>query len=181
MKYIALLRGINVGGHKIIPMATLRTIFESAGFKNVRTYIQSGNVVFDAAAKNSASVRLTVEQLLSETLHYTVPVLIRTAGEMKKTVAGNPLAGRHVEKKTKMYVVFLETKPAQDRIAALLATQVKGMTFAVGAREIFCLLDATFKGNDSPFSNTAIEKILGQSTTTRNWNTVTILSTMEEE
>jgi uncharacterized protein (DUF1697 family) len=66
MTYIALLRGINVGGHKIIPMAKLKTIFESAKFKNVVTYIQSGNVLFDSAAKTSDLVRIKVEKILQQ-------------------------------------------------------------------------------------------------------------------
>ena len=103
MKAIALLRGINVGGHKIIPMAKLKAIFESAGFKNVVTFIQSGNVLFDATATDVEALRTKVEKMLVDALGYDVPAIIRSANEMKKIVAKNPFADEHVEKKTKYY------------------------------------------------------------------------------
>lgn len=171
MRAIALLRGINVGGNKIIPMAKLKAIFESAGFKNVVTFIQSGNVLFDATATDVEALRTKVEKMLVDALGYDVPAIIRSANEMKKIVAKNPFADEHVEKKTKYYVMFLEKKPSHSEQQSVLATQVKGMAFQFGARELFCLLDAKFSGNDSPFSNVTLEKLLNQKGTTRNWAT----------
>jgi len=173
MKAIALLRGINVGGHKIIPMAKLKVIFESAGFKNVVTFIQSGNVLFDTTTTETVLLRTKIEKMLVGALGYTVPAIIRSTDEMKKIVAKNPFADEHVEKKTKCYVMFLEKKPSRSEQQSVLATQVKGMIFQFGACELYCLLDAKFSGNDSPFSYAKIEKMLGQKGTVRNWATTT--------
>jgi uncharacterized protein (DUF1697 family) len=173
MRAIALLRGINVGGHKIIPMATLKAIFESAGYTNVVTFIQSGNVLFDTTTTDMDKLRTKIEKMLVDALGYDVPTIIRSADEMKKVVSKNPFADEHVEKKTKYYVMFLEKKPTRSEQESVLATQVKGMAFRFGTCELYCLLDAKFSGNDSPFSNVKLEKILGQKGTTRNWATTT--------
>jgi uncharacterized protein (DUF1697 family) len=171
MRAIALLRGINVGGHKIIPMAKLKTIFESAGYTNVGTFIQSGNVLFDTRTSDTEKLRIIIEKMLTETFGYEVPTIIRSADEMKKVVTKNPFAEDHVEKKTKYYVMFLERKPTKSERQSVLATQVKGMYFRFGTCELYCLLDAKFSGNDSPFSNVKLEKLLHQKGTTRNWAT----------
>jgi len=178
MRYLALLRGINVGGHKIIPMAKLRAVFDEAGYTEVATYIQSGNVVFSSPAKSAKSVRAAVESALRTALGYDVPALVRTAKEMESVVNGNPFVKEHGKGKTKMYVAFLEHGASKKETEALLAAQVKGMRFHAGASEVYCLLDATFTGNDSPFSNTMLEKLLKQNATTRNWATTTTLLEM---
>lgn len=178
MRYLALLRGINVGGHKIIPMAKLRGIVEEVGFAEVSTYIQSGNVVFTSPSKSVKNVRAAVESALRTALGYEVPALIRTAKEMEAVVNRNPFAEEHAKGRTKMYVAFLEHGASKQEMEALLAAQVKGMRFHAGAAEVYCLLDAAFTGNDSPFSNTLLEKLLGQRATTRNWATTTTLLTL---
>jgi uncharacterized protein (DUF1697 family) len=175
MRAIALLRGINVGGHKIIPMTKLKLIFESAGFKNVVTFIQSGNVLFDSTTKNTETLRSKVEKMLVDALGYEVPTIIRSVDEMKKIVAQNPFADEHAEKKTKCYVMFLEKKSSRGEQQSVLGTQVKGMSFRFGACELYCLLDVKFSGNNSPFSYAKIEKILNQKGTVRNWATTTKL------
>jgi uncharacterized protein (DUF1697 family) len=178
MRAIALLRGINVGGHKIIPMVKLKTIFESAGFKNVATFIQSGNVLFDTTISDTEKLRAMVEKMLTGALGYDVPTIIRSADEMKRVVTKNPFVDEHVEKKTKYYVMFLEKKPTKSEQQSVLATQIKGMDFRFGKCELYCLLDAKFSGNDSPFANVQLEKLLGQKGTTRNWATTTKLAAL---
>jgi len=181
MRAIALLRGINVGGHKILPMATLKAIFESGGYKNVVTFIQSGNVLFDTTTTDMDKLKKKIEKMLVAALEYEVLVIVRSADEMKKVVTKNPFVDEHEEKKTKYYVMFLEKKPNRTEQQSVLATQVKGMDFRFGTCELYCLLDAKFSGNDSPFSNVKLEKLLHQKGTTRNWATTTkiaLLSTV---
>jgi uncharacterized protein (DUF1697 family) len=173
MRAIALLRGINVGGHKIIPMVKLKAIFESAGYKNVVTFIQSGNVLFDITTTDMDKLKKKIEKMLVDALEYEVPVIVRSADEMKRVVTKNPFVDEHEEKKTKYYVMFLEKKPTRTEQQSVLATQVKGMDFQFGTCELYCLLDAKFSGNDSPFSNVKLEKLLHQKGTTRNWATTT--------
>ena len=181
IRYIALLRGINVGGHKIIPMAKLKSIFESGGFKNVATYIQSGNVLFDSPVTDSGKLRSKIEGILKQSLGYDVPVLIRTSDEMKKIVAKNPFAGGHEEGKTKFYVTFLEAAPSKEQKAKILEFQIDGFTIVMHGTEMYSLLDVKFSGNDTPFSNSAVEKILARPSTTRNWATVNKLLAMSQE
>ena len=176
MRAIALLRGINVGGHKIIPMVKLKAIFESAGFKNVVTFIQSGNVLFDSTTSDTKTLRTKIEKMLTEALGYDVPTVVRSADEMKNVISKNPFMVEHVEKKTKYYVMFLEKKPTKSERQSVLAMQVKGMDFRFGTCELYCLLDPKFSGNDSPFSNVKLEKLLNQKGTTRNWATTTKLA-----
>ena len=171
MRYVALLRGINVGGHKIIPMARLRSIFESSGFANVTTYIQSGNVLFDSTLRTSKSVRTKVESMLRHAFSYDIVTMVRMPMEMKKIVAGNPFTAIHAQGKTKCYVAFLEATPAKQERESVLELQRKGMSLHFGKCELYILLDAKFTGSNSPFSNSNVEKILRQRSTVRNWAT----------
>lgn len=89
MKYVALLRGINVGGNNIIKMTSLKACFEKGGFQNVLTYIQSGNVIFESKEKSEKIVE-KIEKICSKTFNYTSKVVIRSLPQMKKTVANIP-------------------------------------------------------------------------------------------
>ena len=88
--YVALLRGINVGGRNLIKMAELKTTFEEAGFEDVRTYIQSGNVLFRAARSSSAALERRVEAILSRRFSYRASVLLRSQSQMRNVVEGAP-------------------------------------------------------------------------------------------
>jgi uncharacterized protein (DUF1697 family) len=88
--YIALLRGINVGGHKIIKMDALREAFVGLGFSEVATYVQSGNVVFKAAAKISGDLAKKIEEMLLRRFNMTVPVIVRNAEEIALVLKNNP-------------------------------------------------------------------------------------------
>ena len=89
-KYIAFLRGINVGGKKIVKMQDLAAIFVAGGFKNVKTHIQSGNVIFEASIKNSSTLTKKIESNLQESLGYAVPVLLRTISELAVLIKSDP-------------------------------------------------------------------------------------------
>ena len=88
--YIALLRGINVGGHKIIKMDQLRKAFEELGFEDVATYVQSGNVVFKSPKKTSADLSRKIEEMLLRRFSMSVPVIVRTAEEIGEVLTNNP-------------------------------------------------------------------------------------------
>ena len=90
--YIALLRGINVGGHKLIKMAELKSHFTSCGATKVRTYIQSGNVVFEHSAKTTANLHQILEQHLASNLGFTVPTLVKTTKELAAIAAAKTRA-----------------------------------------------------------------------------------------
>src|SRR6266481_4937729 len=88
--YVALLRGINVGGHKLIKMDRLRKAFEGLGFADVATYVQSGNAVFKAPAKAEQGLPKRIEEMLLRQFGMTVPVIVRTSEELGETVRSNP-------------------------------------------------------------------------------------------
>ena len=90
MVYVALLRGINVGGHKLIKMKELARIFTDNGLKNVRTYIASGNVIFESGSANKAALTRKIEKALQQTLGYEVTVVLRTLSEIESIVNRNP-------------------------------------------------------------------------------------------
>ena len=107
IRYIALLRGINVSGQKIIKMEALKNIFESLKLKNVKTYIQSGNVIFDASEKNSVLLNERIEKHLNKSLGYKVSVMLRTVTELGEIIKLNPYKKIDIDKDIHLYVSFL--------------------------------------------------------------------------
>lgn len=107
--FVALLRGINVGGHRRLPMAELRSALEVAGFGGVRTYIQSGNVVFDRPAVDTdeEGVAASIRTVIADSCGMAVPVLVRPLGEIERVVAAHPGVGGDVPDKW-LHVFFLD-------------------------------------------------------------------------
>ena len=166
--YVAFLRGINVGGHKLIKMEELRRIFNIPGFKNVRTYIQSGNVLFEGKEGEEVPFTRKIEQKLRKALGYEVKVFLRTIPELKNIVKQNPFPP-HGENAT-LYVSFLSESPDTDRKRLMQALSNEFETFHISKREMYSLIR---KDTPKPlFSNNSLEKRLGTSATTRNWSTV---------
>lgn len=130
-KYIALLRAVNVGGTGKLPMSELKAMCEGAGFKSVRTYIASGNVVFESA-KSAAQVKAMLETLLEEYAGKTVGVLVRTGEEMAAVLAANPFPDGAPNR---TMAIFLDEAPAADTIAT--AKNHKDEQIALGKREIY--------------------------------------------
>ncbi|MCX6251945.1 MAG: DUF1697 domain-containing protein [Bacteroidetes bacterium] len=106
IEYIAFLRGINVGGHKIIKMTELTGIFQSMGFADVKTYLQSGNVLFSSGEKEDAKLVATIEGTMKSLLGYEVNVILRTTQYIREIVIDTPFSGKPVGKEMKFYVTF---------------------------------------------------------------------------
>ena len=113
MQYIALLRGINVG-KKQVKMDRLKAIFEEMGFAAARTYIQTGNVLFDAPERDAAALRGRIEEGLQAALGFSVEVILLTRGELEHTLMANPFAGRALTENERVYVTFLAGEPAPE-------------------------------------------------------------------
>ena len=113
-KYVAFLRAINVGGH-IVKMDYLRTLFEALGFKNVETFIASGNVVFEAKSQKPASLEKKIEQHLLKQLGYPVETFIRTVEEVASVGSAQPFSKAELKgSDTRLYVGFLATSPSAE-------------------------------------------------------------------
>src|SRR5476649_968641 len=118
-RYVAFLRGINVAGQKLIKMELLREIISMPGFKNVVTYIQSGNVAFDAKETDTDLLREKIEKKLLKDLGYEIPVVVRSVDELRVVIANNPFDKIGENNKTTIYVNFLGTVPAKEKHALL--------------------------------------------------------------
>ena len=169
IRYVALLRGINVSGQKLIKMEELRKHFELPGFANITSYIQSGNILFDTKEKKQEFIRTKIEEQLLLKLGYAVPVIVRSLPDLEKVIAGNPFNQSELAGAGKLYVHFLSAVPAADKVAELDNLSSEMEQLKIRNREAYLL---TGSYGTTRFSNTFIEKKLAVQSTARNWNTV---------
>jgi uncharacterized protein (DUF1697 family) len=174
--YIALLRGINVSGQKIIKMEHLRAVFEEMRFKQVRTYIQSGNVVFEADEQDTSLLEKKIEQKIEQVYSFQVPVIVRTSRELELVVEQTPFDTAELTANEKIYVSFLSQEPSAEAVQVLKTFESDTDDFQVHGREVYILIRAGY--GESLFSNNFLEKKLKVSATTRNWATVNKLISM---
>jgi len=170
---VALLRGINVGGKNLLPMKALAEIFAGAGCKEVKTYIQSGNVVFRYGAKKDVAkiVRAEIERQFG----LKVPVVLRSAAEMRKTIASNPFLERGIDAAW-LHVMFLEDEPTAEMVAGLDAERSRPDEFVVTGREVF--LHLPNGAAKTKLTNAYFDSKLKTVGTQRNWKTVLTLAEM---
>ncbi len=176
MTYLALLRGINVGGKNILPMKDLAQMFSSAGCSNVRTYIQSGNVIFEtrgSAPKVAAAIATEIEKRYG----YRVPLVLRTSGQLLKTIRANPFLKAGAHEKT-LHVYFLAHSPNEAAIAALDPARSAPDAFHVIGQEIY--LHVPNGMGRTKLTNAYFDAKLSTTSTARNWATVLKLSEMME-
>lgn len=172
--YIALLRGINVGANTL-PMERLRTILADIGFRDIRTHLQSGNVVFSADAP-ADDVAALIEGKVSEATRLPVSVLIRTPAQLKRLVAGNPFAQEAAALPRSVHVTFLAAAPSKAGFAAVGRIQAGADRWQAARREVY--LHCPNGYGRSRLNNAALERALGVRATTRNWSTVAALHAM---
>ncbi|WP_409340774.1 DUF1697 domain-containing protein [Paenibacillus sp. MBLB4367] len=177
--YIALLRGINVSGQKLIKMAHLKTVIESLSFERVRTYIQSGNLLFESGERDTDALSGLIQKKIKEVYGFDVPVAVRTAGELDAVISGCPFETEDLKEKGKLYVSFLSTEPSAAATLKLLAFQSEVDDYRVQGRELYLLCRESY--GKSLFSNNFVEKKLGVTATTRNWETVNKLAGLAKE
>ena len=171
MVYVALLRGINVGGRKLIKMKELARILRDAGLKNVRTYIASGNVIFESGSANRAALTRKIEKALHQTLGYEVTVVLRTLSEIESIVKRNPFKKYEASKDVMLCVVFLANEPKTQPKLPLVSLTDKLEVFAV-AEGTACVVSRRKKTGWFGFPNNFVEKQLSVAGTTRQWSSV---------
>lgn len=172
--FVALLRGINVGGKHRLPMEELREIFEQTGCDQVRTYIQSGNVVFRAEAAALPALGPQVEAAIGDRYGFQSPVIFRSAAELDDIVARNPFTGETDEES--LHVMFLRSTPSAGAVSALDPDEFAPDDFAVSGREIFlrCPNGVARSRLTSRYFDSRLETV----STVRNWRTVRTLLEM---
>ena len=180
--YVALLRGINVSGQKSILMADLKGLFESLKFKDVRTYIQSGNVVYrerdgkagraGEAGRAGGSAR-KIEKAILKRFGFEVTVLVRTAEELAGILGNNPFGKSGLGEGDKVYISFLSAIPENALVKAQAPVSKDGDRWIFKGSEAYILCKHGF--GKTVFSNGYLEKKLGVRATTRNLQTVAML------
>ena len=172
--FIALLRGVNVGGNTL-RMERLRAACAELGAKDARTYVQSGNIVFSAPGSASRWAAALERKLVGES-RLAVSVIVKTAAEMAKVVAGNPFVSEKGIDPTKLHVTFLQRAPAKAALKQLDSLSAGADRLKVAGTAIY--LHCPNGYGRTKLSNTALEKALGVRATTRNWNSVNKLCDM---
>jgi uncharacterized protein (DUF1697 family) len=167
--YVALLRGVNVGGKNLLPMKQLAGLFEQAGCASVRTYIQSGNVLFRAREQQAAKVPSLVSEAIAAQFGHRPPVLLRSSEELAQTVRANPFLPAGEYEKF-LHVMFLESHPEAVRIASLDPDRSPPDTFVVRGREIY--LRCPNGAGGTKLTNAWFDSRLATISTGRNWRTV---------
>lgn len=173
--YIALLRAINVGGRAKLPMQDLAGIFTELGCTEVRTYIQSGNVVFEAPAPVARGLDEAVPDAIEKRFGFRPPVLLRTASQLATVLEGNPFIERGVATNL-LHVAFLAGAPSKERVAALDPGRSPGDEFEVRGKEVY--LHFPNGVGRSKLTNEYLDRTLGTTSTVRNWRTVEMLASM---
>lgn len=173
--HIALLRGINVGGKNRVPTAALTGLFEAAGGIGVRTYIQSGNVLFRSPPDRTAAVAEAVERRLDADLGVPSPVIVRPARALRRIIDACPFGDAEP---THLHVMFLRDAPTKRAIAALDPDRSPPDQFVVKGSEIH--LHLPNGAARSKLTNSYFDRTLGTVSTARNWRTVRTLAEMAE-
>lgn len=174
--YIALLRGINVGGHNIIKMAELRRVLEEIGLERVKTYIQSGNVLFESEEGAAALIKRIEEKILEE-FGFPVPVVLRTAQEWERIIQNCPFITEGLAEGESVNVAFLAANPSQEGLDRLSFYKTEKDNFQIEGNNVY--LDFRHSIRDSKLAANLSK--LGVPATVRNWKTVLKLSSMVKE
>lgn len=176
-RQIALLRGINLGSRNRIAMPDLRALLGDAGFEDVRTYLQSGNVVLTSPARPER-VAATCEQVISERLGLEIPVVVRTRDELAEVVERNPLGEVAADPK-RYQVSFLAAEPGAELVRRLQAAARPPERLVAAGRELYAWHPAGVAR--SKLWATLARRDLGIVATARNWTTVTSLLALADE
>ena len=174
-RYVALLRGINVGGNKRVAMADLRSALESLGYEDVSTVLQSGNAVFSAPGGKASASERSIERVIESRLAMSVKVLVRTGPELSAIIKANPLP-EAVAEPAKLHVAFLSAQPEPGRFESIDASRFEREVFRQDGRALYIWYRDG--AGSSKLTNAVLESRLGVTATSRNWNTVTKLAAL---
>lgn len=175
---VSLLRAVNVGGHAVIKMADLRSLYESLKFKGVQTYVQSGNVVFHTDERDLSKLTKRIQDAIARKFGVTPGVILRTVAEMRDVVARNPFAKRMGIEPNKLHVSFLDTKLEPASCEQLRAILLTAEELIPSCKELFIYCSNGMGNSKIPWAR--VDRICGTRGTARNWNSVTKLLEMAE-
>jgi uncharacterized protein (DUF1697 family) len=176
VRYVALLRGINLGRARQVSMPRLTEMLTERGYSNVRTHLRSGNVLLDSSLPE-AELAADLAEAIEGEFGFAVPVVVRTGREIAAVVAGDPFAGIATDP-ARYLVTFMAEPPAPDRVAALPPVEGSG-DYRVDGRELYLWLPDGIQG--TPLASWKWDTLLGPAGTARNWNTVTRIAALAED
>jgi uncharacterized protein (DUF1697 family) len=171
MRLVAFLRGINVGGHKLIKMEELSKAFNSMGFKNVKTLLASGNVLFDTQGPKSTGLAEKIEHGLEKLLGHKIGVLLRTLPELKALADSRPFNNIKISSQTRLYITFLSEKPKTAIKAPYESPAKQFKILRISQNEVLSVLELSPDSKSTDLMG-FLDKEFGRAVTTRNWNTI---------
>lgn len=174
--YIALLRGINVGGHKKVPMADLRKLLVKVGLKNIQTYIQSGNVIFQSAEDDSRKLEEKIYKVIQSHFGFEVPILIKTSEELQQIFDASPFAEK---KKVNSYFTLLFAVPEKDAIEEVSKISYPNEEFIIINNCIYFYCSTGY--GKAKYSNNFFERKLKTTATARNYKTMVKLLSLSQD
>ncbi len=168
-KYIAILRGINVGGKRKILMADLKELFIEIGFADIQTYIQSGNVIFNTKRKDdNIELANKIEQSIAKNYDFKVPVIVRNVEELNEAISNNPFFEKNdIER---LHLTFLKEVPETEKLDKIKTYDYSPDKFEIKDKNVFVYCSGKY--SDSKLTNKFFESKLKVLATTRNWKTV---------
>ena len=174
--YIALLKGINVGGHKKVPMAELREMLSKSGFENVRTYIQSGNVILQSSEKSNQKIEKTVKEAITNYFGFEVSVLVKTRQDLQRIFNNSPFLE---DEKKASYFIMLHNTPGKELVKIASEKIYEGEAYQIIED---CIYYYSAKGfGQSKFDAKFFERKLNTFATARNYNTMVKLLSLSAD
>ena len=168
IRYISILRGINVGGKRKILMADLKELYEDLGFNNITTYIQSGNVIFDYTNTSNNDIAEKIQTAIKNKYDFDVPCIVRTKTEWEQSVKMNPFVQENEIES--LHLTFLKDIPEKDKLESIQKLDFSPEAFEVINNDAFILCPGKY--HKTKLSNNFFESKLKVQATTRNWKTV---------
>ncbi|WP_276169127.1 DUF1697 domain-containing protein [Zobellia alginiliquefaciens] len=168
--YIALLRGINVSGKKKVPMAELRNMLTNMGFLNVKTYIQSGNVVFESQEESTAKLATSITKNIQITFGFEVPVLVKTRANLEKIFNDNPYTNAEAIAQKQVYFVLLKNPPELEFVEAFSSEEYVNEEFKITNSCVYLFCKTGY--GKAKLNNNLVERKLKVESTTRNHATM---------
>jgi uncharacterized protein (DUF1697 family) len=170
-RYIALLRGINVGGNKKIKMAELRELLTSLGLENVTTVLASGNAAWDAEGDDTAAMQAAIEHGIQAAFGFSVDIIVMPREQVERLVASDPFKGVQVTEDTRLYVTFLPA-PTKAHLEIPYHAPTQDFTILSVTDKAVCSVLTLSPTSRTVDSMSILEQEFGKNITTRNWNTV---------
>lgn len=169
-KYVVFLRGINVGGHKKVPMAELKKMLACMGFENIKTLLNSGNVVFETQKTDERELVKKISVELEKTFGFKIQTMVRSMEKIQQLIELDPFKEIQIDKDARLYATFLPEKIKSSLSLPYISSEKGFRILEKTDREVFSVLNLNELGSVAAMA--IIEKEYGKDVTTRNWNTV---------